>query len=364
MQIAIVHNLVPDDATEADRDVLVQVASVSQVLERLAHEPIAVAATLNLQDLHRRLSTIRPTAVFNLVESLGASDWLAFAVTGLFDAMRLPYTGAPTEAILQTNHKLLAKERLWQAGLPTPEWLALPTLNGGEEANGADWCCFVPTSPYIIKAVTEHASVGLEDDCVVEVASEEELRERVRDQADRLGCACFAERYIEGREFNLSILASSDGPEVLPPAEIDFSVFSPEKPRIVGYQAKWDECSFEYRHTPRTFCFADADRSLLRKLEMLAGACWRLFGLRGYARVDFRVDHQGQPWILEVNANPCLSPDAGFAAALERASIPFRRAIQRILTDAKSMNGRLMPDSTAPCGAIDSPATSPLLANL
>ena len=76
------------------------------------------------------------------------------------------------------------------------------------------------------------------------------------------------------------------------------------------------------------------DQPLLERLSRLAREAWCLFGLGGYARVDFRVDDAGQPWILEINANPCLSPDAGFAAALTRASIPFPQAIARILQDA------------------------------
>ncbi len=55
--------------------------------------------------------------------------------------------------------------------------------------------------------------------------------------------------------------------------------------------------------------------------------------LRAWARVDFRVDQNGQPWILEVNANPCLSPDAGFRAALQQAGIAFDEAIACILED-------------------------------
>ncbi|TFG43584.1 MAG: D-alanine--D-alanine ligase, partial [Syntrophobacterales bacterium] len=51
--------------------------------------------------------------------------------------------------------------------------------------------------------------------------------------------------------------------------------------------------------------------------------------------VDFRIDTAGRPWILEVNANPCLSPDAGFAAALDASGIPYAAAIDRILSDAQ-----------------------------
>jgi D-alanine-D-alanine ligase len=131
----------------------------------------------------------------------------------------------------------------------------------------------------------------------------------------------------------VALLAGPDGVEVLPPAEIDFSAFPPEKPRIVGHRAKWDENSFEYNHTPRTFDFHEADRPLLDEISGLSQKCWELFSLRGWARVDFRVDTEGRPWILEINTNPCLSPDAGFFAALARAGIPFDEAIQRIVEE-------------------------------
>jgi D-alanine-D-alanine ligase len=113
----------------------------------------------------------------------------------------------------------------------------------------------------------------------------------------------------------------------------------------VGHRAKWEADSFEFHHTPRRFDFPPGDEELLARLQHLATACWRLFGLRGYARVDFRVDRQGRPWILEVNANPCLSPDAGFIAAADRAGLSFEAMIQRILDQA------LLP---APAGRLES----------
>ena len=112
----------------------------------------------------------------------------------------------------------------------------------------------------------------------------------LRRRAPDLGGACFAEVYIEGREFNLALLAGPDGPEVLPPAEIVFEGYGPDRLRIVGYRAKWDEASYEYHHTPRRFDFPAADAPLLDRLRRTARDCWRLFGLRGWARVDFRVD--------------------------------------------------------------------------
>jgi len=129
------------------------------------------------------------------------------------------------------------------------------------------------------------------------------------------------------------MLAGPSGPETLPPAEIEFTSFPAGKPRIVGYRAKWREDEFEYHHTPRRFDFPASDGPLLDRIGGLARECWMRFGLRGWARVDFRVDAAGEPWILEINANPCISPDAGFAAALDRASIPYDEAVRRILED-------------------------------
>jgi D-alanine-D-alanine ligase len=327
MPIVVLHQQTREDDTPEERDVLVQRAAVVEALDRLGHEAICLGSTLNLSAVRRRLAQLRPDLVFNLVESLGGTDRLMCLATLLLDAMELPYTGSPTQALLLTTDKLLTKQRLAAAELPTPAWMANHSVAGksSKSARGRRM---------VVKLVCEHASVGLGDDAVITVRDPAALGEHLRQRASASGRPYFAEEYIDGREFNVSLLAGPGGPQVLPLAEIDFSAFPPGKPRIVGYKAKWDENSFEYHHTPHRFDFDAADQPLRARLAQLARACWDLFGLRGYARVDFRVGPRGQPWILEVNANPCLSPDAGFAAALQHAGIHFDEAIQRILDDA------------------------------
>jgi D-alanine-D-alanine ligase len=227
-----------------------------------------------------------------------------------------------------TSGKVLAKGWMAGSGIPTPPWIgpwpgADGTLHGN--ATGRD--------AWIIKSVWEHASIGLDENSIVEDCRPEAVFPLLHSRAAGLGGACFAERFIAGREFNLSLLAGPRGPDVMPPAEILFEGFTEAMPRIVDYRAKWDQEAFAYHHTPRQFDFDPADRHLLQRLDDLAIQCWRRFGLTGYARVDFRVDPAGQPWVLEINANPCLSTDAGFAAALERAGIAFDDAIARIVAD-------------------------------
>jgi D-alanine-D-alanine ligase len=187
--------------------------------------------------------------------------------------------------------------------------------------------------PYIIKSVWEHASIGIDESSIVKVKDPRRLFQEMERRSEKLGGEYFAERYIEGREFNLSLLVENHEPEVLPPAEILFDQYPDGKARIVDYRAKWDTGSFEYHHTRRSFSSKKGEESLLQEMAEIAKQCWYLFGLRGYARVDFRVDQQNRPWVLEINANPCLSPDAGFAAAASQAGLNFRRIIERIVVD-------------------------------
>ena len=125
------------------------------------------------------------------------------------------------------------------------------------------------------------------------MTSQEQILDLLRDRETETGRAYFAEEFIDGREFNVSLIGP--GPHVLPPAEIDFSTFPPDKERIVGHTAKCDQTSFEYQATERRlFEFPASDQRLLQRLSELAVECWRLFELRGYARVDFRIDSAQQ----------------------------------------------------------------------
>lgn len=322
MKVALLHNAVAEADAAADRDVLVQAAAVEEALARLGHSTRRIACTLNFELAEAAIVSDRPDVVFNLVESLGGTDRLAHLAAVLLEDLDLPYTGTRAKPLHLTNNKPRAKERLRAAGLPTPDWI----VPGGEA------CVLAP--PYIIKAVWEHASVGLDEHALIDRGDGSTVCEQIESRTRQLGYPCFAEQFIAGREFNLSLIAGGEAPRVLPPAEIDFSAFPEGKPRIVGYAAKWDEQAAEFHSTPRTFDFPAGEAPLLDTLRAMAVDCWRLFDLRGYARIDFRVDARGRPWILEINANPCLSQGAGFAAALARADIPLERAVAWIIDDA------------------------------
>ena len=329
MKIALIHGEVASDAGRDEQDVLTQVDFVSRGLAALGHEPVALPVSLNLAAAAERLAALRPDLVFNLVETIAGKGNLIHLVPALLDALKIPYTGAGTDAMFLTSNKLMAKRWLAAAGLPTPDWFTAQGTPCGK-VSPMDEALRIE-GPWLIKSVWEHASIGLDEDSVLFGADRKRLLDEMEARCEALGGACLAEAYIDGREFNLSLLADEGGPEVLPPAEIRFDGYPPGKVRVVGYRSKWKEGTFEFANTPRTFEFPAEDVPLLSQLKELARRCWKIFDLRGYARVDFRVDGEGRPWILEVNANPCLSPDAGFSAATLRAGLTFPDVLGRIL---------------------------------
>ncbi len=321
MRVVLFHDEVSPTATPDEADVLVQMDAIGAALAELGHESVRVPCTLNLAAAAGAIRAARPQLVFNLVESVGGQGRLAHFGASLLETLGLALTGCPATAIFTTSGKPLTKQLLEGAGIDTPRWYGLEDLRAG---------CPVGPGRYILKSSWEHASRGLDDDSIVDVRSAHQLAAALCSRLPVLAGDGFAEQFIDGREFNLSVLCG----EVLPPAEIVFEGFAADKPRIVGYSAKWDESSDEYTHTPRRFEFPNSDQRLLQSLCTISLACWRRFGLRGYARVDFRVDDAGRPWVLEVNSNPCLSPDAGFAAAVTQAGMTYTAAIQRIIDDA------------------------------
>lgn len=385
MNVAILHDALTDDSRPDETDALVQARFVAGALAELGHESVTLPATLDLAALSACLEADRPDVVFNLVETLAGRGRLAHVVPALLDGLGIPYTGSMTQPLYLTTGKLRTKARLTAGGIRTPGWcvprrpLVMPAephnaavpvtpdagpgtaapahlqdestaANGsrydaGESARakargsvGANGPALPPRICYpatvIIKPVWEDASVGIDDDAIVRVENEAELADVLSARRASSGLDLFAEVYVEGREFNLSMLCGRDGPQVLPVAEIEFIDYPAEKPRIVGYAAKWDERAFEYHATPRRFEFRPADAPLLDQLRTLAVRCWQQFDLHGYVRVDFRVDAWNEPWVLEINANPCLSPDAGFMAAATQAGLTIKDVVARILGDA------------------------------
>ncbi|MFH1480668.1 MAG: D-alanine--D-alanine ligase [Pseudomonadota bacterium] len=256
--------------------------------------------------------------VFNLCETVDEDPKLAWHPAALFELLGIAFSGSPSSALMLTTDKLLTKQLLKANGIRTPDYL----VYDDRKAFGSKNLRF----PVIIKPRFEDASIGIDQESIFE--DEGSLKKGLDAFHERFG-SVLVEEYVAGREFNISLFGYP-AVKVLPVAEIDFSAFPKELYPIVGYRAKWDEGSFEYQHTPRVFP-EKLPRGLLSEMKQTALDCFRLFMLRDYGRVDMRVDDRLKIHVLEVNANPCLSPDAGLSASYQKTGKGHSQLVRHLL---------------------------------
>lgn len=313
-------NSISGGSSKDELDVLVQADAVERAAAKLGFAVRRAFFDLDLKKVSGILENNPPDLVFNLVESVSGKGCLIHLCPSLLDAHGIRYTGSGTYALVATTNKIITKQIMEAHGIPTPECITQD--NGRLPAAG---------KKYILKPIWEDGSVGITDDAVME-GSEIDL---ARMSEEGLLKDAFLETYIDGREFNLSLLADTRGPVVMPVAEMLYLDYPEGKPKILNYASKWDDSSFEYHQTIRTFDLSEQDWGLVKRMSEISLDCWKVFAMNGYIRVDFRVDKQHNPWVLEVNANPCLSPDAGFVAACQQGGIEYHEMIRRILSAAK-----------------------------
>jgi D-alanine-D-alanine ligase len=274
--------------------------------------------TALLQGLERD----RPDLVFNLVEGLGGQSRLEAAVPILLELAHHPYTGSPPLALVLGLEKPLVRDLLRGRGLPVPPGQLL--ARGDEPLDGLAFPC-------IVKPAHEDASHGISTDSVVADAAA--ARRRAAWVRERYEQAALVEEFVDGREFNVSILGEGAAATALPLAEIDFAGFPLGRPRLVTYAAKWQPSSPEY--TGSASVPAEGLESGVReRLIAVSLEAYRALGLRDYGRVDLRLHAQRGPMLLEVNPNPDLSPDAGLARAAARAGLSYAELIGRIVEGA------------------------------
>jgi D-alanine-D-alanine ligase len=300
-------------STSADvADTQIEVNLVTKALKHAGHTCMDEEFTLDLIRDKALLDRLAPDKVFNLVETLDGSRLLHLA-PAVFEDCMVPYTGGNQLGMLLSSDKLLGKEAMKLAGIPSPAYADCreidPTLVG---------------IPVIVKPRCEDASVGI-DGNLQTFSTREEMQTFLVDHPQ-----LFCEKYIDGREFNVSLLSHGNEVKIFPFAELRFIDYPSGKPRILDYDAKWTKDSFSYRHTVRTFKLEDFGQPMLDRMRRISLSCWKLFGAKGYMRVDFRVDGN-DIHVLEVNVNPCIADDSGFVAAAAEAGIAYGDLVSALL---------------------------------
>ena len=290
-------------AEEIKNDVI----SLKKTIKSLGHEPVIIPLEMKGSDqkysMGRFFSRIKNSGVdvvFNVCEDIDNNSQTEINIPAILNLLNIPYTGSDIFGLIMTNDKGKTKHILVSEGIPTPKYRI---FYSSQKIN------YSLRFPAIVKPNNEDGSFGIDSGAVVN--NMEELEKRVAYVIEKFRQPALVEEYIEGREFHVSVFGNYPDIEVLPISEIEFKNYPDGKPKITDYNAKWLKESFEYKSTP-VKCPAEIDKEIEEKLKRIATECMRIFKFRDYGRIDIRVDKDSNPFVLEVNANPDISPKAGY----------------------------------------------------
>jgi len=280
---------------------------------------VSMAAPQDAGEFVRELRAAAPDVVFNLVEEMCGNPRYDAAAAWLLELSGVPYTGSPPQALSLANDKPLTQAALRGLGLAVPDNRVL--VSGNENLDGLKFPC-------IVKPAHEDASHGINAESVVHDVCA--ARTRAAYVIGTYRQPALVEEFLPGREFNVSVLGCGGEAFMLYPAEIDYSRFPSGRAPLVTYDGKWKEDSIDFLATPSEKA-GNMDAGLFERIETLALASFRRFELRDYGRIDMRLDAHGNPFILEVNPNPDISPSAGLARAAGWSGITYDELIAKIV---------------------------------
>jgi len=292
-----------------------QAEAVQDALRKLDLQHQIFPLKDDIESFIRALKTYKPDVAINLCEGAFGESHLEMNVPALLELLGIPYTGSPPLTLALCQNKGLTKHILKAKGIPTPKHQIL--------SNFEDWRRGIDY-PLFVKPLSEDASLGISRKSFV--IDDDELKSQVEYINKRYKQPALVEEYIDGKELNVAILGN-EKPQVLPISEIVFE-FSND-PKIVDFAAKWFKESEEYKKT-KPVCPAKLKPSIRDNVKRVALQAYELLHCRDYARVDIRLKDE-VPYVLEVNPNPDISPDAGFVRSLKAAGISFEEFVKEII---------------------------------
>jgi len=292
---------------------------VIETLGLMRHVVAVVGLRSDLTVLDRALKRFHPDVLFNLLEdfhdiAVNDQNWVSY-----LEMLLIPYTGCNPRGLLLSRDKALSKKVLAYHGVPLPDFAV---IRRGEPVEPTEELSF----PLIVKSLILDGSVGISQASVVSTTAR--LEERVRFVHDSIGSDAICEEFIEGRELYVGVLGN-ERLTTFPVWELHFGK-RPRSTRLIATdKVKWSD-RYQSQVGVRTE-EASLGEGQAKKVQDLARKVYRILGLSGYARIDFRMGADGKAHFLEANPNPQLAYGEDFAESADKAGISYESLLQRIL---------------------------------
>ena len=293
---------------------------VVTTLRKLGHDVRPLGVKNDLGVIHKAVDEWKPDIAFNLLEEFDGVAVYDQHVVSYLELLHVPYTGCNPRGLMLARDKALTKKVLSFHRIPYPEFTEVPQ---GRVVRRPKRLRF----PLIVKSVSEEASLGISQASIV--GDDEKLSERVAFIHQSVGSGALIERYIEGREFYVGVIGNGHL-RVLPVWELIMDRLPDDAKRIATERVKWSrKYQMKYGITSREAKNLPPGKT--GEIQHLAKRVYRALGLNGYARIDLRMDADGQLYVLEANPNPQIAHDEDFADSAAKAGYQYQDLLQEIL---------------------------------
>ncbi|HEY0593389.1 MAG TPA: D-alanine--D-alanine ligase [Thermoanaerobaculia bacterium] len=326
LKIAVIMHpaLIPPDSREGISEKIADTwkteFDVVSTLRDLGHDVRPVGIYDDLKPVRELIAEWEPDLIFNLLEEFLGSAEFDFHVVTYLEMKQVPFTGCRPRGLIIARDKALAKKILHYHRIRVPHFAVFPRRRSVRRPRELKF-------PLIVKSLTEEASAGISQASIV--YDDEKLRERVAFVHESVGTDALVEEFIEGRELYVCILGNK-ALTVLPIWELVFENLPPGASAIATARVKH---SSEYQRKRGIFQqpAEDLPEGLTRQIVHTSKRIYKLLGLDGYARLDFRLQENGDFYFLEANPNPEIASTEEFASAAEAAGIDYPALLQKIV---------------------------------
>ena len=296
-------------------------------LKALGHEVSLLGIYNDITPLFEEIKENPPDVIFNLMEVFHDQTHLEKNMAALLEILNIPFTGASSGVLYACNNKALHKKIFSYHRIKVPRFHDF-SLNSR---------VFVPAKfqlPAVIKPLCEEASRGISKASIVDNSAA--FIERVKFIHQHMGLDAIAEEYIEGRELYVTAMGHKQI-TVFPPRELLFKKIPDGEPHLATYKAKWDD-AYRKRWGIDSVVARNLDETTLRRIEEVCRRAYRALDARSYLRFDIRLTAQGDVYIIEPNANPCIARIDEMAQAALQAGVNYQELIQKVLEQAIILN--------------------------
>lgn len=322
--VALMHEdlIPPDTAAGAELDTAEWKTEYEVVttLRGMGHTVLPVGVRSDLGLLRKTIDDFRPDIAFNLLEEFNDVVIWDQNVVSFLELMGVPYTGCNPRGLMLARDKGLSKKVLSYHRIPFPDFMVVPI---GRKPARPKRLAF----PLIVKSICEEASLGISQASIV--TDDDKLRERVAFIHHHAKTPAIVERYVEGRELYVGVMGN-EKLQVLPVWELDLSHMPEHAPHIATERVKWN-LTYQKKYGIVSGAATNLPDGLPERIQHLAKRVYRVLGLSGYARLDLRLDPQGNMYILEANPNPQIGHGEDFAESAKAVSLPYDALLHRIL---------------------------------